>query len=355
MSQDISLALQQRVRQAIAEQTPLNIVGGNSKSFLGRIPQGKALNIREHTGIVSYEPVELVVTVRAGTSITELSNVLSERGQMLAFDPPSYAGSATIGGTVAAAFSGPGRPYLGSVRDYVLGVKMINGQGEIVRFGGEVMKNVAGYDVSRLMVGAMGTLGVLLEVSLKILPKHHRELTTTQYVPVAEALELMARWAAQSLPLTASFYAGDRLYLRLSGASKAVDAAVAHIGGELLSEGNEHWASLREHQYRFFQTDKRIWRLSVPPTRVPFALKGHMLIDWGGAQRWLSGDEEPSQIFQTCAEAGGHATLFRGSDMDREGDVYQPLSASLMALHENLKQACDPHGIFNPGRLYAEL
>jgi len=359
IDRDISQGLQQQVQEAISNNTALNIVAGKSKLFLGRMPQGEMLDVSGHTGIVNYAPVELVVTVRAGTKVKELSSVLAEHGQMLAFDPPSYAGMATIGGTVAAALSGPGRPYLGSVRDYVLGVKMLNGHGEIVRFGGEVMKNVAGYDLSRLMVGAMGTLGVLLEVSFKVLPKHNRELTTTKYVPESEALELMSRWAAQSLPLTASYYSGDRLYFRLSGASKAVDAAFGKIGGELLSEGHEHWVALREQQTHFFRkdnrADKRMWRLSVPPTSLPLALKGKTAIDWGGAQRWLMSDAEPEQVFQACAAAGGHATLFRGSDIDREADVYQPLVQNLLALHQNVKKACDPHGIFNPGRLYPEL
>ncbi len=359
MSQDISQGLQQQVQEAISNNTALNIVAGKSKQFLGRTPQGEILDVSGHTGIVNYAPVELVVTVRAGTTVKELSRVLAENGQMLAFDPPAYAGIATIGGTVAAALSGPGRPYLGSVRDYVLGVKMINGYGEIVRFGGEVMKNVAGYDLSRLMVGAMGTLGVLLEVSLKVMPMHNRELTTTKYVPEAEALELMSRWATQSLPLTASFYSGDRLYFRLSGASKAVEAAFAKIGGELLSEGHEHWVALREQQTHFFDTEnragKRMWRLSVPPTSLPLALTGKTVIDWGGAQRWLISEAEPEQVFQACTAVGGHATLFRGSDNDRVADVYQPLAQNLLALHKNVKKACDPHGIFNPGRLYASL
>ena len=362
MNQDISQELQQQVKEAITHQQRLNIVAGNSKQFLGRLPQGETLDIGKHTGIVNYEPVELVITVRAGTRIKELSDTLAEHGQMLAFEPPMYKGAATIGGTVAASSSGPGRPYLGSVRDYVLGVKMLNGQGEIVRFGGEVMKNVAGYDLSRLMVGAMGTLGILLEVSLKVLPIHSRVLTTTKYVPEAEALELMSRWAALSLPLTASFYSGNRLYFRLSGSGKAVDAAFEHIGGELLSEGCEHWVSLREHTYHFFHAEnrgdnssRRLWRLSVPPTSVPITLKGKKIIEWGGAQHWLLSDEAPEIIFQACANIGGHASLFRGSATDRAAEVYQPLTPSLFALHQNIKRACDPHGIFNPGRLYAEL
>jgi glycolate oxidase FAD binding subunit len=292
----------------------------------------------------------LVITARGGTPLRELEATLAEKGQMLPFEPPHFGPRATLGGTIACGLSGPRRPYAGAARDFVLGTRVLNGRGEILRFGGEVMKNVAGYDVSRLMVGALGTLGIMLDVSLKVLPKPVEEITLAQPGTAAEALEIMNRWAGQPLPLSAGCFDGDRLYLRLSGAAAGVNAARALIGGDLVDDGPAFWDSLREHTHPFFRGAAPLWRLSVPPGAPPLPLSDETLYDWGGAQRWLETDETPDRIREVAAQVSGHATLFRGGD--RSGEVFHPLARPLEALHRNLKQAFDPHGIFNPGRMY---
>jgi len=349
---DISRTLQQQVHDAAAEQRPLQIVGGGSKAFLGRAAQGEPLSLGEHRGITHYEPVELVLTARAGTPLREIEQALAEQGQMLPFEPPHFGDTATLGGTIAAGLSGPRRPFAGAVRDHVLGCTLLNGRGELLHFGGEVMKNVAGYDVSRLMSGAMGTLGVLLEVSIKVLPRPAEELTLSQPCDFNRAIELMNDWSAKPLPLSAACFDGETLNVRLSGAATAVNAARAAIGGEVVDDGNGFWHALREHQHPFFESELPLWRLSLPPATPNLSVPGQWLIDWGGAQRWLLTDAEPEQVWQAAAGAGGHATRFRGGD---SSGVYQPLPEPLMALHRNLKRSFDPKGILNPGRLYGAL
>lgn len=350
--QDIARELQDAVVAAAAAHRPINIVGGNSKQFLGRIAGGEPLAVSAHSGIVNYEPVELVITARAGTPMRDLEAALSAAGQMLPFEPPHFGDHATLGGTIACGLSGPRRPYAGAARDYVLGVRLINGRGDILKFGGEVMKNVAGYDVSRLMTGAMGTLGVLLDISLKVLPRPHAELTVVQQRPPAAALGVMQELAMRPLPLSAMCYDGDQLYLRLSGAATAVDSACRHIGGDLLNDGSDLWQRVREQRHAFFQGPAPLWRVSLPAGAPALDLAGKWFLDWGGAQRWLKGEARPHQLRASVAAAGGHATLCRSAD--RTGEVFHPLSAGLMALHRNIKQAFDPHGILNPGRIYKE-
>ncbi len=350
---DISQALQQQVRDAAAGQQPLQIIGSGSKGFLGRTTGGEPLRLGEHHGITHYEPVELVLTARAGTPLKEIEQTLAEQGQMLPFEPPHFGDNATLGGTIAAGLSGPRRPFAGAVRDHVLGCTLLNGKGELLHFGGEVMKNVAGYDVSRLMSGAMGTLGVLLEISIKVLPRPAQELTLTQACHFDRAIELMNGWSASPLPLSAACCDGETLSVRLSGAASAVNAARAVIGGDVVDDGNSFWQSLREHRHPFFENELPLWRLSVPPATPHMTLPGKWFIDWGGAQRWLLTDADPEQIWQAAAGAGGHASRFRGGNNDSE--VYQPLPEPLMALHRNLKRSFDPKGILNPGRLYSAL
>ena len=353
MAGDESGALQEQVREALTADRPVRIVGGDSKGFMGRASEGETLAVGGHSGIVSYEPTELVITARAGTPLAELEAALAEQDQMLAFDPPHFGDAATLGGTVACGLSGPSRPYAGSARDFVLGCTLLNGKAESLRFGGEVMKNVAGYDVSRLMTGALGTLGVLLEVSLKVLPRPAHEITLRKACTTARAIETMNYWAGRAVPLSAAAYDGEQIYLRLSGAESAVRAAQTKLGGDLIAEGEDFWHKLREHQHGFFRTDKPLWRLSVPPGTPPLDVPGKCLLDWGGGQRWLV-SEAPAETIRTAAErVGGHAALFRGGD--REVEVSHPLPDPLMKLHRNLKQAFDPRGIFNPGRLYRDL
>lgn len=350
---DLVTHLQDTVRNAAAHNIPLRIVGGDSKAFYGRATTGDPLSIAGHSGIVDYEPSELVLTARAGTPLNEIETLLADNKQMLAFEPPHYGAHATLGGTLACGFSGPRRPYAGAARDFVLGMKILNGTGELLSFGGQVMKNVAGYDVSRLMVGALGTLGVILETSIKVLPQPAEELTLAREADDREALHLMNEWAGRPLPLSACCHDGERLFMRLSGAATAVRAARLKLGGEPIADGARFWENVRELHHGFFTSNAVLWRLSVPPAASPLDLPGQWFIDWGGAQRWLR-TTAAADIIRTAAErAGGHATQFRGGD--RDADVFQPLAAPLLALQQRLKQSFDPRAILNPGRLYAKL
>jgi len=354
---DASAELEERLQRAAAQDTPLDIVGGTTKSFLGRITQSEPLDVSAHRGVISYEPTELVVTARAGTPLGEVEAVLADGRQMLAFEPPHFGAAATLGGTVACALSGPRRPYVGAARDFVLGVKMLSGEGHTLSFGGEVMKNVAGYDVSRLMVGAMGTLGVLLEISLKVLPLPARTTTLAFSLDAAAAIQQMNAWAAKPVPLSGACHYDDTLYVRLSGTAGGVAQAVERLdedvaGGEVL-EGGQHWRSLREQRLDHFDTDLPLWRLSVPPASPPLTLPGETLMDWGGALRWLASDAPADTIRAAARAAGGHAMLYRNGD--RRGEVYHPLTPALLALHQRLKTSFDPKGILNRGRMYADL
>jgi len=306
-----------------------------------------------HRGIVAYEPTELVITARAGTPLSELEATLEERGQMLPFEPPHYGEFATLGGTLACGFSGPRRPYCGSARDFVLGTRVVNGKGERLRFGGEVIKNVAGYDVSRLMVGAVGTLGVILEASLKVLPRPDVEQTIVQEREVDDASSYMNSLGAKPYPLSAACCDGSRLYLRLSGAASAVQAASSRIGGESMDDGNGFWRSVREHTHRFFAGKGPVWRISVPAASPPLELAGPWFIEWGGAQRWFRGDHDVIRIRAAADAAGGHATAFR--DAAPGPEIFHPLPAAAMRLHQALKTAFDPDRVLNRNRLYTGL
>ncbi|NVK43088.1 MAG: glycolate oxidase subunit GlcE [Oceanospirillaceae bacterium] len=348
---DISKQLQEQILQARQSGTKLDIRGGGSKRFMGREAIGRPLEVGRHRGIVSYEPVELVLTARAGTPLEEISAVLDEHGQMLSFEPPLYSGRATLGGTLACNQSGPGRPWWGSVRDQVLGIRLINGLGDELRFGGQVMKNVAGYDVSRLQAGAMGTLGLITEVSLKVLPKPAETLTLVTEAGMAEAVQLMNARAGEPKPLSAACWLDGRLYLRLSGARTAVDATVRQWGGELLADDQAFWQALRDQRLDFFESEAPLWRFSIRSSAEPLPLDGDWLIDWGGAQRWYRGDADRERIEQLAAAAGGQATLFRGGD--RLGEVMPAQAPALKLIQQRLKKAFDPDGLFNPGRLYS--
>lgn len=349
----------ERFRSRILERKPLRLRGGGSKDFYGGPLCADILDTRGHAGIVSYEPTELVVTARCGTPLAELESALAARRQFLACEPPRFGG-ATVGGAVAAGLSGPRRAALGSLRDFVLGVRIMDGEGRVLKFGGEVMKNVAGFDVSRLMTGALGTLGLILDVSLKVLPLPAGDASLTFEMPQDKALEAMNRWAGQPLPLVASCWQDGVLSIRLSGAQAAVAAACRTLGGEPLAAAaaDEFWNGLREQGAAFFagpDTHAPLWRLSVPSVTPPLELPGPQLIEWGGAQRWLLGEADASQLREVAARAGGHATLFRGRGEQRAGGVFAPLQPALMEVHRRLKQSFDPYGVFNPGRMYSEF
>ena len=355
MNQEISEPLQQHVLHAIKTRQALQIQGGGSKHFIGQPTDATLLDVSGHRGIVSYDPVELVITARAGTPLRELEQTLHEANQILPFEPPHFGWGATLGGTIACGLSGPARSFSGSARDYVLGVKVINGRGEILNFGGQVMKNVAGYDCSRLMAGAMGTLGVMLEISLKVLPKQAAEVTLINQTSLSLALKMMNHWAGKSLPLSAACYDGKNCYLRLSGARTAVKSARQLIGGEQHSDSNAFWQTIKEHQHPFFQSSRPLWRLSLPAERPAIDLPGEWLIDWCGAQRWLLSDSSAEVIREQAQQAGGHATLFRRGANETTTETFQRPTDGVMQLHRRLKQAFDPTGIFNPGRLFPNL
>lgn len=350
---DATADLRAIILDAAARKAPLRIRGGGTRDFYGGELRGEVLDARVHSGVIDYEPTELALTARAGTRIEEIESLLAANNQMLAFEPPRFGTDATLGGAIAAGLSGPRRPHAGSARDHVLGVRMIDGKGTELRFGGQVMKNVAGYDVSRLMVGALGTLGLLLEVSLKVLPRPPAEVTLRQARPEAKALELVNAWAGKPYPITATCYAEGHLSLRLSGAESAVHAARAKLGGELVADADRYWDALRDQRSAFFQSAAPLWRVSIKSTTPPLALGEAVLIEWGGALRWIAGDTHAQAIRSAAATAGGHATLFRGGDKSR--GVFHPLTPPLAKLHRRLKDTFDPQRILNPGRLYADL
>jgi glycolate oxidase FAD binding subunit len=361
----------ERIRAAHAEGTPLIIQGGGSKTFYGNADEGEVLSTRRLAGVVDYQPKELVLTARAGTPLAEIEALLAEHKQMLAFEPPHFNGPATLGGAIAAGLSGPRRPYAGAVRDFVLGVRLIDGTGQPLRFGGRVIKNVAGYDVSRLMAGALGTLGLLTEVSLKVLPKPAAETTQQFELDEAAAILKMNEWAGQPLPLSATGWHAGLLTVRLSGAESAVHAAQAKLGGEPLHDASGFWQRLRDQATPFF--DKRpLWRLAVKSTTPPLKLGEAQWIEWGGAVRWLASDQPAPRLREIAHAAGGHATLFRGTapsphPSPRTGEganatpnaindgVFTPLAPALATLHRNLKQRFDPQGILNRDRLYPDF
>ena len=330
----------------------LRIRGGGTKDWYGQRLEGDILDTRDYTGIVDYEPTELVITARCGTPLAEVEAALAQQGQMLAFEPPHFGTGATIGGAIASGLSGPRRANSGAVRDFVLGCKLLDGKGDVLSFGGQVMKNVAGYDVSRLPAGSLGTLGLLLEVSVKVLPRAPREATLVfEGVTEVDAIRSLNEWAGQPLPMSASCWHDGVLSLRLSGANAAVDAAIRALGGDVMPDCARFWASLREQRHAFFDGDMPLWRLSVPSTVGAIVLGSPQLVEWGGAQRWLRAPADAAErIRATVRACGGHATLFRGGD--KSVGVFEPLAPAIGRIHERLKAGFDPAGIFNPGRMY---
>ena len=356
MTDAILAGWQARVREAAAARTPLAIRGGGTKGFLGEAPRGEPFDTRDYAGIVDYEPTELVITARAGTRLAEIEAAMAAAGQMLAFEPPRFGEGATLGGTIATGLSGPRRAYAGAARDFVLGVRVVDGRGDDLSFGGRVMKNVAGFDVARLMTGAMGTLGVIAEVSLKCLPLPRAEATRAFELSADEAIRKVNEWGGQPLPLSATAYAQGVLHVRLSGAAPAVESACARLGGTAAGDGDRFWASIREQTHAHFAAARAaggpLWRLSVRAT-APYAdLGGDQLIEWGGALRWLAAGErsDPSHVRAWAQAQGGHATLFAGAD--KSAGAFHPLPDAVLALHARLKAGFDPHGVLNPGRLY---
>ena len=351
-----------RMHAARARGATLQIVGGGTKTFYGEAPRGEPLFLRDLAGITSYEPSELVVTVRAGTPLAELESALAAKGQCLPFEPPRFATGGTVGGMVAAGLAGPSRAAVGPLRDYVLGLTLLDGRGELLTFGGQVMKNVAGYDVTRLIAGSWGVLGIICEVSLKVLASPADTATLEFEWDERRALEQIARWRAQPLPLQASAWCDGRLRIRLAGSRAAVLEARARLGGTAVDQeaAFAFWESVRDHRHDFFApaADElaqgiALWRLSVPPTAQPFSLSGRQFIEWGGAQRWWRTTAPAVQLRAAAIGAGGHATLVRAAD--KSAGAFAPVGSELMRIHRALKDAFDPERILNPGRLYADL
>jgi glycolate oxidase FAD binding subunit len=346
---------QERILAAGREHRPLRIRGGGSKDFYGNALQGEILDAASYAGVVAYEPAELVLTARGGTKLVEIEQTLDEQGQMLAFEPPHFGAGATLGGCIATGLSGPRRASAGAARDFVLGAKIVDGRGQLLGFGGQVMKNVAGYDVSRLLAGSLGTLGLIVEVSLKVLPKPAQELTLRLELPEAKAIEQLNRWAGQPLPISASAWRDGEMLVRLSGAQSGVQSAARKLGGVALAaeEAGNFWRALREHTDPYFAGDVPLWRLSVPANAAPIPLRGEQFLEWGGALRWLRSDADAQGIRAAAARAGGHATLFRSGN--KAAGAFSPLPPLQARIHKELKMLFDPDGILNPGRMYAEI
>lgn len=365
-SNDDDDSLLEQVRQAIADRKPLYIRGAGSKQHLGRPVAGRDIDTRGHCGIVAYEPSELVVTVRAGTPLSVLNAALEEAGQMLPCEPPTFNDTATVGGMVAAGLAGPRRPWAGGVRDFVLGCRLISGHGTHLRLGGEVMKNVAGYDVSRLLAGSFGCLGLITEVSLKVLPKPRACQSVLLPMGAEAALQTLVRWRREAMPVSAACHMDGVLYVRFEGGQGSVAQAVEQVrpaevrpagsgpAQDLLPEtlDDGFWVLLREHRLPFFQDARPLWRISLPAQTAVQTWPGDILLDWGGAQVWLKSEAAPALIRKLAADAGGHAMCFASSP---ETEPFHPLPDDLMRFHRQLKQQLDPHGVFNPGRMYADF
>lgn len=346
-----------RVRVAAEGGTTLALEGGNSKRFYGRPVGGEPLAARAYRGIVAYEPTELVVVARCGTPLAEIEAALAERRQMLAFEPPRFGGAPTLGGAIAAGLSGPRRMAAGAARDFVLGARLLDGRGDLLNFGGQVMKNVAGYDVSRLLAGSLGCLGALVEVSLKVLPEPPEEATLRFEIGEREALERFRAWAVQALPISASAWSDGVLHLRLSGASPALAAAKQKLGGEAVDEATAFWAGLRDQTAAFFaDRSTALIRLALPAAAPALDLPGPRVLEWGGSQRWCRAGLDRWPALRDLAVAhGGHATLFRAPADRVPDEVFTPLSPPLLRIHRALKQRFDPAGVFNRGRMYADF
>ena len=341
-----------KIKTAYQNKQPIQINAGGSKHFYGRNIQGEPLSLLEHNGVIEYEPSELYITARSGTSLLEIEQTISSQNQILPCEPPHFGSTATLGGTIACGLSGPRRVHSGSVRDCVLGAEIINGKGEYLHFGGRVMKNVAGYDVSRLMCGSLGTLGVVMSATLRLLPKPACEQSLAFSLDSQTAITTMNQWANTPLPISACFYDGNELFIRLSGSNTAVKNCKNELGGELINTADNFWREIKEHTHSFFSSEKPLWRVSVPPSTETLAISGNCAIEWNGALRWYNSDENEKTIRLEAERVGGHASLFKGNITEQ---IFHPISEASMKLHKKLKQTLDPASILNPGKMFAEL
>ncbi len=338
---------QQQIKAAAAKGEKLAIKGSGSKLFLSPTHEGAALDTRAHSGIVEYDPKELVIVVKCGTALAEVEKAMADAGQMLAFEPPHFGEGATIGGMVATGVSGPRRAYAGAVRDFVLGAKVIDGKGDHLSFGGKVMKNVAGFDVSRLLVGSFGSLGVITEVAFKCLPLPKAEATRVFEMDSATAIEAMNRWYAEADPITATTWVDGELYVRFAGAAPAVNSAVQKRGGEALANDLDWWRDWREQRHAFFANAKELHRMSCKST-APVLDDMATAIEWGGALRWVEADEaNAAKLRYQASRAGGYASVWRGG-ASTHASAAQSLSEPLKEIHAKLKTSFDPYNVFAP-------
>lgn len=350
---DFTAQIVDQVCRAAQSRTPLRIVGGDSKAALGCRFDGEPLTLAGHSGIVDYEPNELVMTARTGTRLTQIHSALAEHGQVPGFEPPRIGPAATIGGTLACNLSGPGRPWLGSVRDAVLGMTLVNGRGQLLRFGGRVIKNVAGFDASRLQAGAWGALGVMTELSFTVLPRPQATVTLAHELDARAAVRRMNELAASAAPVTGAAWLAGRQYIRLAGSEDAVAAAAAQLGGEATDDAI--WQRLRDRSPDVFADAGAgaLWRLSVRPTASTLLDEHGVIVDWGGAVRYLRSTSTLEQMSRLASGAGGYAMRLDGNSDGTE--FMQSPAPGIRRLHERLKLAFDPKRIFNPGRLYGWL
>jgi glycolate oxidase FAD binding subunit len=364
MPNDLSNSLREQVENAFKNKTPLWIQAGNSKNFYGNKVDAQAINITEHKGITEYQPSELVVTVRSGTLLSELETELKANKQMLAFEPPQHTTNTTIGGAIACGLSGPRRVACGSARDFVLGTTIINGKAEQLRFGGQVMKNVAGYDASRLMVGAQGTLGILLDVSLKVLPISDTEVTLQFTTDLDTSVKHIQQWLKQGLPISASCHFNNILTLRLSSTHSAVKKSASVINTSFNTEeiNNDFWLSIKNQSHSFFSEenindDENLWRCSHQAHTdfyddIDYSDTKNQLVEWNGALRWI---KSAQPLYKKAEAYNGHSTLYPVNQTLPATDLFQPLQPGLMKIHQRMKQAFDPENILNPGRLYTDI
>jgi glycolate oxidase FAD binding subunit len=345
--------IQDQITEAYTQNTSLCITGGKSKTFYGNQIKGHTISTTEHTGIIEYQPSELVVTVRSGTKLFELEEELKANNQILAFEPPQHSESTTIGGVIACGLSGPRRVACGSARDFVLGTTIINGNAEICRFGGQVMKNVAGYDAARLMVGAQGTLGVILDVSLKVLPINETEISIKIQSDLDGAIRSLSRWIQQGLPITASCFLADTLYLRLGSTQSATNQALEVIRktGDTKEIDDSFWISIKNQTHDFFK-QQDLWRCSHQQSTEYYGDTDKQLLEWNGALRW---HQNTGNLFETAEQYGGHAQRYPLNENQQHSDIFQPLQPGLLRIHQRLKQAFDPNRILNHGRIYTDL
>ena len=353
---DIAADLATQIRAVAATGGEVEILGGGSKRFYGEATEALPIDVSAHSGVIDYDPAELVITLRAGCGLREVEALLAEHRQMFGFEPPAFGAGATVGGTVASGFAGPRRAFAGSVRDFVLGVKMLDGRGETLNFGGRVIKSSSDrrfpmYILARLLVGSLGTLGVILEVSIRVMPLPEMELTLAfEHASVDEHVRWINTLGAEPWPISASKWLDGRSEIRLSGSEQGVRQAQTQLGGDQI---DADWSALKEQKLDFFVPQAPLTRLSLPPACEDLAAGTPQLVEWGGAQRWICGEVDIDALRKRAAAQGGGVCAFRHHADDVA--VFQPLPAPMLRLQRSIKSSFDPAGIFNPGRIYQGL